>query len=109
MSAIAVLTRLTAALRILLAGPVTALVRIRTVVAGFALALLVLLRLLLTQMRLVLLAVFGFSVIGVEIVSHEWILLCGDDPAHEESTRPGRARSDGCAGSANTLRLAEPD
>jgi hypothetical protein len=62
------------ALRILLAGLVPALVRIRAVVAGFVLSLLVLLRGLLAN--LVLLIVFGglragFALIVVGIISHD--------------------------------------
>jgi len=69
-------------MRILLAGPVAALVRFRAVVAGLALTLLVLLPRLLAQMRLVLLTVLlavlggcGFAMIVVGVMSHEWILL----------------------------------
>jgi len=77
------LTRLTAALRILLAGLVAARVRIRAIVAGLVLTLLVLLPRLLTQMRLILLTMLlallggsGFAMIViVGVISHEWILL----------------------------------
>lgn len=62
-------------MRILLAGLVAALIGIRAVVAGFVLALLMLLRLLLAQMRLILLAMPGFAVIIVGAMSHECILL----------------------------------
>lgn len=62
------------ALRILLAGPVPALVRIRAVITGLVLRLLVLLRGLLAN--LILLIVFGglragFGLIVVGIISHD--------------------------------------